>query len=179
MELQELMWYIRGQAYFECFVLSNGRKVKRFVQLASNTNKGEDLFLICKPLKCTWAKPDDVIINGLKFMAFLDIDNAIPLKITSEIIIETNEYINIEKTKYTISEDKDKRNVKVQTGKPMKMVEITLPPALLYQQVEAAMVEKILAVPPSKWEELKWVFIAGFVVLGFIAWQFINSGIIH
>lgn len=175
MQFIEVYYYITNKPYFFVCVLSNGRVIKKFVQLAAGTGKGEDIALINKSLKAAWWKPDHVIIDKLKFLVYADINNAIPLLITKETIIETHEYLNKQITVGKIQVDKLKLN-KETTGETLKIAEISFPPTLLYQKIEAHFVKEIQAVPPSKWEELKWVFIAGFIVLGFIAWNVINSG---
>ena len=175
MQLIEMYYFITNKPYFMVYVLSNGRRIKKFVQLAAGTKKGEDSFLICKSLKASWFKPEAPIIDGLKFLTLVDIANAIPLRFERETIIETGEYINKETTKAKITVNKTKIK-KENDGKPLRTVEIQFPPSLLYQKVEAHFVKEIQSVPPSKWDELKWVFIAGILVVGFIAWQIISSG---
>jgi hypothetical protein len=174
MELKEIWYYITNKPYFDVMVISNGRKVKRFIELASGQENGEDFFLICKPLKAAWFKPETPIINGLKFMTFVDLNNAIPLIIKTDYVYDTTPYYIKEKKIETTSLDKD--NVKNADGKPIEFAEITFPPSILFQKVEAHFIKLIMALPPNKWEELKWVFIAGFLVVGFIAWNIINSG---
>jgi len=172
----ESYYYLSDKPYFSIIVLSNGRKVKRFIQLAASTAKGEDFFLISKSLKSAWWKPETPIIDGKKFLTFVDLNNAIPLKIESRLVYEDTEYLVKEKNILIISEDSEKQKKNRKDGKPLNMVEITFPPTLLFQKAEAHFVKEIQAVPPSKWEELKWVFIAGFIVLGFLGWQIISSG---
>jgi hypothetical protein len=174
MELKEVVWYITNKPYFKIFVLNNGRRVKTFSQLSASTVKGEDVFLIAKGLKAAWFKPDEPIIDGLKFITFVDINNAIPLKIVSETVYESGEYFIKEIKRQTIT----KAGEPSKDGKPLRTVEISFPPTLLYQKVEASFVKQIMSEPPNKFEELKWVFIAGILVFGFIAWQLLSSGII-
>ena len=177
--LLEFYYYLSDKPYFSVIVLSNGRKVKRFIQLAAGIEKGEDFFLISKSLKASWWKPETPIIDGKKFLTFVDLNNAIPLKIESKVVYTDSEYFIREKTILTISEDVEKQKKNKKDGKPLNLTEITFPPSLLFQKVEAHFVKEIQAVPPSKWEELKWVFIAGFVVLGFLGWQVISSGALN
>lgn len=173
----EIYYYLTGKPYFSVMVLSNNRKVKKFIQLASSKVKGEDFFLVSKNLKCAWWKPVTPIIDGLKFVTYVDLNNAIPLLISNENIkYEDSEYYIKETKSITISEDLTKQNKEMKNGVPIKFVKIEFPPTLLYEKVEAHFVKLIMGIPPNKWEEYKWIFIAGFIVLGFIAWQFMNSG---
>lgn len=176
-KLNEMMYYILNKPYFEVYVISNGRKVKRFVQLASSKVKGEDFFLISKDLKCAWWKPDTPIIDGLKFKTFVDLNNAVPLRIDEEYNYIDSLFLIKEEKKVTISEDTEKQKKNPKNGKPVKFVEISFPPTLLYQKMEAHFIKLIMSSPPSKWEELKWVFIVGFIVLGIIVWNLTSKGI--
>ena len=174
MEFKEMLYYIMNKPYFVVMVISKGRKVKKFVQLASSKEKGEDFFLISKALKCAWFKPDTPIIDGLKFITYVDLNNAIPLKIETIYEYEDNNLVIKETKKSKISVDEKKKS-KENTGQPIKFVEISFPPTLLFQKVEAHFVKEILSVPPSKWEEIKWIFIALIVVAGIIIWNLINT----
>lgn len=171
----EIYYYITGKPYFLVYVISNSRRIKKFIQLASSKQKGEDFFLINQSLKCSWWKPETPILDGLKFITFVDLNNAIPLKIEKEIVFTDGEWLVKEQEKITISEDKEKQKLNKKSGKSLNLIEISFPPTLLFQKVEAHFVKETLSTPPSKWEELKWVFIAGFIVLGFLGWQYISS----
>ena len=174
--LNELYYYVTGKPYFVVFVISNSRRVKKFIQLASGKLKGEDFFLINRSLKCAWWKPETPIIDGLKFITFVDLNNAIPLRIETETVYEDNEWIVKENKKVIVSEDIEKQKLNKKSGKSLSLIEISFPPTLLFQKVEAHLVKEILSIPESQWEQLKWVFIAGIIVAGFIGWQLINSG---
>lgn len=176
MELNEIYYYLTSKPYFDVTVLSNNRKVKRFVMLASGQATGEDFFLICKSLKSAWFKPQTPIISGLKFITYVDLNNAIPLIIDNKITYDTNTFYVKETKKIVISEDKEKQKLNKKDGKPLELAAITFPPSILFQKVEAHFVKQILSEPPSKWEELKWVFIAGIIAVAFIGWNIINSG---
>ena len=171
------MYYVMNKPYFEVYVISNGRKVKRFVQLASSKVKGEDFFLISKELKCAWWKPDTPIIDGLKFKTFVDLNNAVPLKIEEEYSYTDSTFVIKEEKTIKVSEDMEKQKKNLKSGKPVTFTEISFPPTLLFQKVEAHFVKQIMSTPPSKWEELKWVFIVGLLVLGFIIWNISVNGI--
>ena len=174
--IMELIYYVTNKPYFKVFVISNGRRVKKFIQLADSKQKGEDFFLISKSLKCSWWKPSYPVIDGQKFLTFVDLNNAIPLKFEQVIEYEDTEYFVKETKKINISEDVEKQFKNKKNGKPLELVEISFPPTLLFQKVEAHFVKEILSLPPDKWEQLKWVFIAGIIVVGFVAWQLMSSG---
>jgi len=173
--ITEIYYYLTNKPYFMVYVISNSRRVKKFIQLASSKQKGEDFFLINQSLKCSWWKPETPILDGLKFVTFVDLNNAIPLRIEKEIVYTDNEWLIKEQKKITILEDIEKQKVNKKSGKSLNLIEISFPPTLLFQKVEAHFVKETLSTPPSKWEELKWVFIVAFIVLGFLGWQFINS----
>lgn len=175
MDIKEMMYYIMNKPYFKITVLSNNRKVKTFCQLASGKGKGEDFFIISKELKCAWFKPQTPIIDGLKFITYVNLDNAIPLKIKTETKYTDNALTIKQEKILKISEDEDKQKIQYKDGKPVEFVEISFPPTILFQKVEALFVKEILAQPPSKWEEMKWVFIALILVGGFILWQAMGS----
>ena len=182
MDIMELVYFIQNKPYFKVIVTSKGRRIKKFIQLAAGTKKGESFFLICKSLKAAWFKPEIVIIDGLKFLTFVDINNAIPLKFDSEYKNTDTEYYIKEQKIEIISEDLEKQNENIKkkgkpnSGKPIRLIEISYPPQILHQQVEAHFIDKVLSLPPSKWEELKWVFIVAILGLVFIGWNIINSG---
>jgi hypothetical protein len=173
--ITEIYYYLTNKPYFMVYVISNSRRVKKFIQLASSKQKGEDFFLINQSLKCSWWKPETPILDGLKFVTFVDLNNAIPLRIEKEIVYTDDEWLIKEQKKITISEDIEKQKVNKKSGKSLNLIEISFPPTLLFQKVEAHFVKETLSTPPSKWEELKWVFIVAFIVLGFLGWQLINS----
>jgi hypothetical protein len=173
MALIEVFYYLTNKPYFLVYVLSNGRKIKKFVQLASGNGKGETFFLVDKSLKAGWFKPEYPIIDGLKFLTFVDLKNAIPLIITDITVNDSGEFFNREINKSVIEIDRTKP---MKSGKPIKTVEICYPPTLLHQEVEAHFVNEIQKLPPNPWEEKKWIFIVAILALAFIAWQFMQSG---
>ena len=176
-KLLEILYYIQSKPYYVVYVTSHGRKVKRFIQLAASKEKGTDTFLISKELKSAWWKPEVPIIDGLKFLTFVDLNNAIPLKYKHETEIETGEFLVTEKSKLVISEDVDKQKSEgVKDGKPLQLAEISFPPTLLFQKVEAEFIKQILSIPPNKNEWMTYVFIVGIIVLGFLAFVFMNRG---
>lgn len=176
MEFKEIYYYITSKPYFVVTVLSNKRKVKRFVELASGQNNGEDFFLICKSLKAAWFKPEFPIIDGLKFITYVDLNNAIPLIIHDKMEYDTNEYYITEKKFVLISEDKEKRKVTNSDGKPIEFTQITFPPTVLFQKIEAHFIKQIMSIPPGKFDSLQIVFIIGILALAFIAWTVVTSG---
>lgn len=177
-KIKELYYYITGKPYFVIFVISHGRKVKRFIQLAASKEKGANEFLINKSLKCAWSKPesDSVIIDGLKFMCFVDLNNAIPLKITKKTDIKTGEIFNKITTIETIESDVEELEKKYKSGEPLALAEIRFPPTIMFQKIEATFVKLILSVTTDKNEWLMYVIIAALVVFGFVAYMYLNGG---
>lgn len=173
--INEMYYYLTGKPYFVVYVVSNSRRVKKFIQLASSKQKGEDFFLINQSLKCSWWKPETPILDGLKFICFVDLNNAIPLRIEKEIVYTDDEWFIKEQQKITITEDIEKQKINKKSGKSLNLIEISFPPTLLFQKVEAHFVKETLSTPPNKWDELKWVFIVGLLVVGFLGWQYISS----
>lgn len=173
--INEFIYYVTSQPYFVVYVVSHGRKVKRFLQLAASKEKGANEFLINKSLKCAWSKPDSdsVIIDGLKFLCFVDLNNAIPLKITSETSTDTGDIFNKITTVTTIELDKEKVNGT--TGEPLSLAEIRFPPTIMFQKIEASFVKLILSSPTDKNEWLMWVLIVALVVFGIIGYVWFSS----
>lgn len=177
MQINEMLYYIMNKPYFDVTVLSNNRKIKKFVVLASGEKAGQDFFLICKPLKMAWFKPITPIIDGLKFKTFVDINNAIPLVIEESIEYETHQFWIKEIKKSMVDIDKSKMEKSNANGEPINLSLIPFPPTVLYQKVEGHFVKLIMSAPASKWEELKWVLIAAIGAAAFIIWNLLNSGI--
>jgi len=175
-KIYELYWYITSKPYFVVYVTSHRRKVKRFLQLAASKVKGTDEFLIDKSLKCAWSKPesDSVIIDGLKFLCFMDLNNAYPLKITRKEDIQTGEIFNKITSVETIELDKEKLNNNT-NGKPLQMIEISFPPTVMFQKIEASFVKLILSGEKDKNEWMMWVLIVGLVVFGVIVFMWLKS----
>lgn len=175
--IHEILWFIFNKPYFSVLVLSNGRKVKRFVQLAAGQKKGEEIFLICKSLKMAWHKPEFPIIEGGKFLAFVDLKNAIPLVITTETIFDSSRLFTKQKRKYIISEDIEKQKLSLKNGNALDIIEIPFPPTVLFQEKEAYFLNQILSNPPSKYEHIAIIFVALIIVVGIVMIFLINSGI--
>jgi hypothetical protein len=175
-QILELYYLIMNKPYFKVFILSNGRKVKSFIQLAIANEFPEGLadFLICKSIKSAWWKPNNPIIDGVKFVVYVKTNNAIPLKfVTQKTYEENGEYLINEYITETISEDTDKPH---KDGAPETLAEIAYPPTVLFQELEAVFVTETLTPPPSKVEEmgkyLPWILIAGAIIIFMV----INKG---
>lgn len=113
MDINELIYTIRNEPYFKVYVKSHGRVVAKFTQKAgANDNTALAFFLVNEKLKCAWWKPENPIIDGLVFLTYADLDNAIPLKFVKETVYLSTDYTvkTIERT--TITEDKEKTNEK-------------------------------------------------------------------
>lgn len=176
MNAKEIYYTVLNKPYFSVNVLSHGRIVKKFTQLAGGNDSAEAFFLICKELKCAWWKPFTPIIDGLKFITYADLSNAIPLIFEKETIYESTDYVTTKIEVVTTKEDMVKQIERgIKDGMPDKLVEIHYPPDLLYETVEAHFVTKILTPPPDKFDFLnwKWIIIIG---IGLIAWYYLNGG---
>lgn len=173
-KITELYYYIAGIPYFVVYVTQNNRKVNRFIQKAVTKEKGTDLFLVSKKLKLAWWKPEatSIIIDGLKFMCFMRMDNAIPLKIVSIKEYDSSEYIIKENEYICIGEDEEKQKVDYKDGKGDTFAEIKFPPSVLHQMIEAHFIKEILSIPPNKHEWLSTVLIIAIVVLGIISFVY-------
>lgn len=177
MDINEILYTIMNKPYFKVFVLSRGKIVKTFTQLAGAAN-GEDVeasFLLCRALKCAWWKPVNPVIQGLKFICYADIENAIPLKFEMETEINTTGYWVKKVEKITISEDIVTQRKNWKNGKPDTLVDIPLPPDLLFEQLEAVFVRKVLTPPPDKFDFLKnkWIIIG---IIGLFAFWYLSNG---
>lgn len=172
MNFNEIMFTIKNKPYFEVNVISKHRTIKKFIQLAASTDNGEDFFLVCIELKAAWWKPFTPIISGLKFVCFVDLNNAIPLDITTETKYISTDYLVKEIKVQTVKEDEKKQKNNYKTGLPEKLVVIDYPPTLLYEQLEAHYVQQVLAKPPDKYDGLKkWLPIILIIGAAFIGMQ--------
>ena len=181
MDFNEIIYVIQNKPYFMVYVLSHGRIVKKFVQMAGGNNTAEAFFLICRELKCAWWKPFTPIIDGLKFITYVDLANAIPLKFEKETKYVSTDFITKEIEVITIKEDieeqekNQKHKGKENDGLSDKLVEIHHPPDLLFETVEAHFVTKILTPPLDKLDFLnkKWLII---IVIGLILFWYVSHG---
>ena len=174
-DIGEYLNIVQGKPYFKVYVISHGRIVKQFTQIAGGNDTAEAFFLICRDLKCAWWKPFTPIIDGLKFITYVDLSNAIPLKFSKETKYEDTDFLTKEIEIITIEEDTEKQKRIRKDGLPEKLVEIHHPPDLLFETVEAHFVTKILTPPPDKFDFLKskWILV-GVLCVG--AWFLLNGG---
>ena len=181
-KINEFIYFITAKPYFVTYVLKNGRKIQRFIQGAASKEKGTDVFLISKSLECAWFKPDKPVIDGLKFLCFVDINNAIPLSFETETEIETTDNTIKEKRVLIIKEnlEKQKSNKKEKgienTGRPEQLSEIPFPPNVLFQKVDGFFIKQILTAPENKNQWLMWVLIVAILVFGFIFFTATSGG---
>lgn len=176
-KLQALWWDFWLIPYFKVFIMKKNNVVKVFNQRVVNSQKGSNFTVIDKENKIAWWITEDYIIHKARIIIHVDIDNAIPLKIEERKEISGNIILK-EKTTKKLTIDKIKQKIDNKNGLPKILSEIHFPPTVLFQMIEAHFVEETLSEPPSKWAELKWVFIAAIIVGGFILWQFMNSSIV-
>jgi hypothetical protein len=177
--LSEIQYWLLSKPYFFVNVISNGRIIKKFIQPATSDEQGFESFLINKSLKAAWFKPEKPFIDKLKFVTFVKIDNAIPLIIKKEVVYnEKNKFVNREIVLDIIKEDEDKakrKKVLKDMGLEIEFVEISFPPTLLLQKIEAHFVKETLSQPTTNLEALKWVFIVGLIVAGFLIWTYVSK----
>ena len=176
MDVNELIFTIRNIPYFKVYVKSHGRIVKQFTQRAgANDNSALAFFLISEHLKCAWWKPYNPIIDGLKFITYVDLENAIPLKFVTETVYVSTDYSTKTIERITIKEDEEKQKTKKKSGMPDKTVEIDFPPEVLYEKVQAHFIKKILTPPADKLDILKnkWLILGA---LGLVAFFWIQTG---
>jgi len=175
--INKIIWQILSKPYFDVMIISNGRKIKRFIQLAASKDTGADSFLICKSLKMTWWKPYTPIVDGISFLTFVDLNNAIPLLIEEDIITEDKGLYIKEKKEITIKEDVEKQKKNTKNGNTLKTVEVSIIPRLLHEIVEAHLVGQIMSSPKDeKYESIKTIFIVGIIVVGIVLLALIIMG---
>lgn len=176
MDINEIIFTLRNIPYFKVYVKSHGRVVKQFTQRAgANDDSAQAFFLVCESIKCAWWKPYTPVIDGLKFITYVDLENAIPLKFETETVYLSTDYTTKTIERITIKEDEIKQKKKVKSGMPDKLVEIDFPPEVLYEKVQAHFIKKILTPPPDKLDLLKnkWLILGA---LGLIAFFWIQNG---
>lgn len=177
-KIQALYWDFWLIPYYKVFVREGNQIVKVFNQRVINEEKGSTIALIDKQNKRCWWISRDYLMQKNRIIFHVSVNNAIPLILTSTE--RTKEICEgfINKTTKTEVLKIDKKKIKTEEIKeklPDKTVEISYPPNVFYDEIESHFVSMTLAQPKDKWEQLKWVFIAGFIVLGLIAWQYFNS----
>lgn len=177
MDIKETLYMLQNKPYFKVYVKSHGRIVKQFVQLAGDKGKDDasSFFLICESIKSAWFKPSTPLIDGLRFITYVDMDNAIPLTFGVETVYLSTDYTVKTIVRTTIKEDEEKQSKKKKSGMPDKLVEIDVPPEALYQIIDARFITKILTPPADKLDlfKNKWLIIG---ILGLIAFFWIQSG---
>lgn len=182
-KLLALYWDFLQIPYYKVFVTKDKKVVKIFNQRAVTNQDGSDIALIDKSSKMAWWINKDHLVHKSRFMFFVDIKNALPLVIsTSEKTTEIlNGLVIKEVKKVVLKIDKKKKNKTeektgdILTGKPYELVEIAYPSTRFYQDIEAHFVNKILAKPRSKWEELAPVLIVIVIIVGLLLWQYVTS----
>jgi len=175
--LMALYWDFWQTPYFKVFETKGDKVVKIFYQKVVNSTKGSNVALIDKGNKLCWWITDNYFIHKSQIMFYCPINNAIPLLIEESKEISGNLILK-EKSKKVIKIDEKKQKEDKKNGLPLKKVDINFPPIYLYQLIEAHFVSEVLAQPKSKWEELKWVFIAAIIAGAFLLWQLMISHIV-
>lgn len=177
MQLKEIWYYIWNSPYIEAHILKDTRIIKTLVQpIISNTNTGH--IAISWKNKFGWfILPNSCFTKKNKFIAYLDMDNCIPLIEESRLITETSNLLITEKTITSLK----KSGVKLvdystdKTGKQKIFKGAIIPPTVFHQMVSAHFVRETLRNPASKWEELKWAIIAVVAGLVIIAIAYLSS----
>lgn len=192
--INKFYYWIFNKSYYEVVLRENGNKIGILVQQEPNKIKGGDYFLVSKSLKRAWLKPisnkketgEILYTDGKKFVCIADMENSIICSEEKRSIIKAEKLTikNEEFIKFTeIIEpviDDNKKEIKItnySTGRTITLSQdMPVAPALLFELLEGVFVTQTAAVPKSKWEELKWVFIVLILVSGFVIWQLITSG---
>jgi hypothetical protein len=175
MALIELFYYMFNIAYYKVMVVNGKEKIKYITQKEPSNEDGSEFFIINAKLKMAWFKLNDrCFTDGKKFLMTVDINNAIPLVCENSKIVEGEGLITkvIKNQKFKID---DKYHIDKDSGIPIKMVEITFPPTLLYQNMEAHFVKKVLASPKNKWDWLVIPLIVLFIVIGVVFYIYLQS----
>lgn len=163
--------------YYKVNVIKGNKIVKVFNQKIVNSVKGSNIALIDKSSKLCWWITEDYIVHKARFIFNVDISNAVPLKLETNTKT-TGDIIQKTTTIKKLTIDKVKAKLENKTGIPKAIVEIHFPSTLLYELIEAHFVVNTMAEPPSKWDELKWVFIVAIIAGAFLLWQLMASGVI-
>jgi hypothetical protein len=164
--IYELYYYFTNAAYYKVTILKSGEKIKSIIQKEPSSEDGTDNFIISKDLKAAWFKiPEYCFRDGKKFLMFAEINNNLPLvRETSELVEKEGIFTKtIKITKFKI--DETVRLDKL-SGLPIKLVELNLPPTLVYQALEANFVKKINSEEKGKWDWLGLPLIILFIVIG-------------
>lgn len=177
--LNEIYFWVFNIPYYKVTVVKDMEKIKEIVQKVATTEKGKDIAIIDRSLKMAWWKlPELCFRDGKKFLMFVDIDNAIPLVEDIKVITEGNLFIK-EMSIARLTKAQIRVGDIEKSGKAKRFVEIYFPPTLLFQKINAHFVKETLSNPPSKWEELKYAIIAGFIALVAIVYLFLQSGALN
>lgn len=157
MNTKEMWFYIWNKPYYKVSVVEDMEIIKTIIQPLVSNKKGYDIAIIDKKLKMAWWKiPTICFRDSKKFLMTVDTKNAIPLVEESKVT-STGEFIVKEVTLSLLTQGSiDNR---IQTGKGKTFVKIQYPPTVFFQEIEAHFVKEALKNPPSKWEEMKWVWI--------------------
>jgi len=183
-QLLKLYYWLIDKSYYELIVKSNGQKVATIIQVEPTKIKGGDSFIISKSLKMAWLKPvlnnpetgEILYTNGKSFVCLAKLNNIIPCieekeeiqdTICNDLIIRKSQIISLREVKQAMKNS----GITVRIA-PDELID----PSFLKKLLDAHFVEETIKVPNNVWEEKKWIFIAGFIVLAFIVWQVISSG---
>jgi hypothetical protein len=179
MQLKEIWYYIWNTPYIEAHILKDSRIIKTIVQpVVSNTNTGH-IAITWKNKFSWWILPSDSMTKRNKFIAYLDMDNCIPLMEDTKIVTTSSELFITEKTITTLK----KSGVKIvdyntdASGRQKIFKGAIIPPTVFHQMVSAHFVREALRNAPSKWEELKTpitVAVIGLVIIAIL--YFTSSG---
>ena len=126
-------------------------------------------------------KSSILYVDGKRIVCVLDMDDGIPLyeeKFTSS---EEEGYLIKQTSIIKLKEDKaiERRIKKVKSGMPVRLKEIGILPAMLFELLNAHMVTQMNSLPKSKYAELAPVLIVLVLVLGALGYLAITSGSIH
>lgn len=181
-KIYALYWDFLQIPYFKVFVMKENTVIKVFNQRAITSQEGSDIALIDKANKMAWWINKDNVRHKSRFMFFVNINNAMPLiindKITTTELMDGLIIKEIKETKMKVDKNKkettEKKLKRIINGVPSKLAEISYPPTVFYQMIEAHFVVKITSKPKNKWEELAPVLIVVAIIVGLILWQYLT-----
>lgn len=167
MKIIEIWFYIWNTPYLEVHVMKDNRIIVTLIQAIINNTNGGHIAVSWKNKYAWLILPTSSFAKKNKFIAFVDIDNCIPLIDSERIETTASDLLITEKTIVTLK----KAGVKIidyntdGSGKQKIFKGAIIPPTVFHQIVSAHFIREVLKNPPSKWEELKWAIIAAVIGL--------------
>lgn len=170
-----LISYSLNKAWYKPFNFSVNNLTDDEIKLIFNMSR-EDVEKLTDNIKSSI-----LYVDGKRIVCLLDVNDAIPLYEEKFISSESTDYFikTTEIIKFKEDKEKEKRIKKVKSGMPIRLKEIGILPAMLFELLNAHMVTQMNSLPKSKYAELAPVLIVLIIVLGAIAYLVVTSGSIH